>query len=182
MVDMQCMALLNDPSARTVGRKNRHNTGAQRANTRHHDTDSIIASHLDSFDRPHNVSRCITRRVAAIDVRRPSRGPSQCLDDIRGRRRGKGQGCTGFIQGIRRSHQGHELCELSRVQGRRCGQCDQGTGGRNDGNRARSVQREAGASIRARRVLAGRRGCERGGNHELGTQWHLWRAWWSCPA
>jgi hypothetical protein len=170
------------PSVRALGKivQRRSSTCPRRLD---HDTDSITASHLHSFDRPHNVSRCITRRVAAIDGRRPSRGPPQCLDHVRGHGRSKGQGCTGFVQGIRRSHQGQQLCELCRVQGRRCSQCDQGTGGRHDGNRARSVQREEeGVAMGVRQVFAGRRGCERGGNHELGTQWHVWRAWWSCPA
>jgi hypothetical protein len=107
--------------------------------TRHHDTDAITASHLHSRDRLHNVIRCITRRAAAVDVCRPPRGRPQCLDHVRGRRCGKGQGGTGVIQGIRRTHQGLELSELRSVQGWRGGRGDAGKGDRHDGHRTRSV-------------------------------------------
>lgn len=133
-------ALLNDPGVgRALGKidTGRSSTTALQLD---HDTDSITASHLHSFDRPHNVSRCITRRVAAIDLCRPSRGPPQCLDHIRGRGRRKGQGRPGRIQGIRGTLQGAELCELCRLKSQRGGQCDNTEGERPGGNRTRSVE------------------------------------------
>jgi hypothetical protein len=146
--DYRRSSLLNDPrhTDHADSRKNRNIAGAQRANhsTSRHRPHHRETSH--SRDRLHNVSRCITRRAAAVDVRRASRGRPQCLDHVRGRRSRKGQGRTGVIQGIGGTHQGFELCGLSSGESGRGGPDDSGTGDRHGGHGTRSV-----SGIRGRR-------------------------------
>jgi hypothetical protein len=149
-------------------RKNRNIAGGQRANhstsrpRRHHREPSPLR------DRLHNVSRCITRRAAAVDVRRPPRGRPQCLDHVRGRRCGKGQGGTGIIQGIRRPHQGLELRELRSVQGGRGGRGDAGKGDRHDGHRTRSVSGFRGHREGRHHQTWGRADAEEAGHRRMG--------------
>jgi hypothetical protein len=67
-----------------------------------------------------HVSRCITHRAAALDVRCPPRGHPQCLLDLRSRRRRKGEGRPGPVQGIRRTHPRYLFCWICYLQGRIC--------------------------------------------------------------
>ena len=144
----------------------------------------IAASHLHSLNSHHHVSRCITRRPAAIGVHPPPRGHAQCLDNVRSRRRCKGQSCGGILESIRRPHQGHQLGQLGCITRRlgceQCGQCDNGPCRRIGWACARSVASSRGLEWAAVASWASGR-ARKGGRKQYASQWHVWEAVCSCP-
>lgn len=108
---------LSEQARRTDARKNRHhrrealpNLSTSSASWRH-------STHRQSPLIPHqDVSRCITRRSAALDIRRPPRWHPQCLFDCRSCRRRQGNSCPGIVQGIRGPDQSHQLSKLGGIE------------------------------------------------------------------